>query len=472
MKILVPLGLGATLALFSLTGQAAQPAPAVATAGKPGCENLQCMVCPALSDPARYTEGRMKLMREIVPGKDRWLFRSAVDLTNEFGIPAPMRPEFARLMKAFDKQGIHVAMAIQPTRGLMHRDKLIGDPHGFDYSRASSNLASYLGQLRQGGAVVAPMMQLVQQPPKGEFFFRRDHHWTPTGAEATAKLMAEEIRRQPFYAGLTKKEYRTEPGVMVPKDGTLNLAMSYICGNNYGFQYVRGYQTIPVADNADALFDEAPDPEVILVGDSNAAAREDESKQFNFDGYLKQYLDVDILNYALPGVGEDGSLLEYLLSDDYKAEAPPKLIVWELPANYRLDSPLMYRQLIPAVQGGCQASQEVLSSKLQRPALKVGERIELLSNAGSTRQSLSGSKGFLDIRMSDKNAKDFYVIVYYDNGARDKVWFRREAAVTGGQYYLELSKDPAYAGANLLSVFLEPTKAGTADLDVETRLCL
>nr|WP_314617252.1 alginate biosynthesis protein AlgX [uncultured Pseudomonas sp.] len=466
MKTLLTSALGLAMAVLSLPGQAAP-------AGKAGCENLQCMVCPALSDPQRYGEGRMKLMREIVPGKDRWLFRSMVDLTNDFGIPAPMRPEFARLMQAFERQGIHVAMAIQPTRGLMHRDKLLpGQLHGFDYARASSNLGSYLGQLRQGGAVVAPMMQLVQQPPKGEYFFRRDHHWTPNGAEATAKLMAEEIRRQPFYAGLAKKAYRTEPGVMVPKDGTLNLALSYICGNNYGFQYVRGYQTIPEAAGADALFDEAPDPEVILVGDSNAAAREDESKQFNFDGYLKQYLGVDILNYALPGVGEDGSLLEYLLSGDYKPKAPPKLIVWELPANYRLDSPLMYRQLVPAVQGGCAVSKEVLWAKLQRPALKVGERIELLSNAGSGRQSLSGSKGFLDIRLSDKNVKDFYIIVYYDNGARDKVWFRREAAVTGGQYYLELSKDPAFAGANLLSVFMEPTKPGTVATDVETRLCL
>lgn len=462
MNTLLPLGLAATLALLGLPAQAA-PAPA--------CQSLQCMACPALAEPQHYAEGRMKLMRQIVPGKDRWLFRSMVDLTNDFGIPAPMRPEFARLMAAFHKQGIQVAMAIQPTRGLMHRDKLYSDQlHGFDYARASRNLDTYLGQLRQGGAVVAPMMQLVRQPPEGEYFFRRDHHWTPAGAQATARLLAEEVRRQPFYAGLTKKQYRTEPGVMVPKDGTLNLALSYICGNNYGFQYVRGYQTIPVADSSDALFTEAPEPEVILVGDSNAAAREDESKQFNFDGYLKQYLGVDILNYALPGVGEDGSLLQYLLSGDYKPEAPPKLIVWELPANYRLDSPLMYRQLIPAVQGGCKAAKEVLGTRLERPALKVGERIELLSNAGGARQSLSS--GFLDIRLSDKNVRDFYIIVYYDNGARDKVWFRREAAVSGGQYYLELSKAPEFAGANLLSVFLEPTKAGATATDVETRLCL
>ncbi|MNP47081.1 hypothetical protein D3C76_1411190 [compost metagenome] len=64
------------------------------------------------------------------------------------------------------------------------------------------------------------------------------------------------------------------------------------------------------------------------------------------------------------------------------------------------------------------------------------------------------------------------MIVYYDNGARDKVWFRREAVVTGGQYYLELSRAKAFAGANLLSVFMEPTKPGTAATQVETRVCL
>jgi poly(beta-D-mannuronate) lyase len=113
----------------------------------------------------------------------------------------------------------------------------------------------------------------------------------------------------------------------------------------------------------------------------------------------------------------------------------------------------------------------VLGSKLQRPALKVGERIELLSNAGSTRQALSGAQGFLDIRLSDKNVRDFASSSITTTAPATGV-LRREAAVSGGQYYLELSKAPEFAGANLLSVFLEPTKAGTAATDVETRLCL
>ena len=68
--------------------------------------------------------------------------------------------------------------------------------------------------------------------------------------------------------------------------------------------------------------------------------------------------------------------------------------------------------------------------------------------------------------------KNFYVIVYYDNGQRDKQWYRREAIVAGGQYYLELSQDAAYRDANLLSVFIEPTEDLAAPVAVETRLCL
>lgn len=462
MKKFLQLGLALLACGASLAGAAAD---------KNACSGLECMVCPALTDPAQYATGNMKLMRDIAPGKDRWLFRSAVDLTNDFGIPAPMRPEFARLMATFAAHGTHVVFAVQPTRGLMHRDKI--DPqraYGFDYAKASASLRAFLGQLRAGGAVVPDVMQLVEHPPQKEYFFRRDHHWTPAGAEATAKVVAEEVRRQPFYASLAKKKYRTEPGVMVPKDGTMNLALGRICGNNYSFQYTRGFQTVPVNDDASALFDEAPDPEVVLVGTSNSASREDESKQFNFDGFLKQDLDVDILNYALPGAGQDGALLEYLQSPNYSVKKPPKMIIWELPANYRLDSPLSYRQLIPAINGGCSAP-ALAKNKVERTQLKVGDRIELLSNAGEQRKDFTGLDGLLDIKVSDKNVKDFYVIVYYDNGERDKVWFRREAIVTGGQYYLELSRAENFRKANLLSVFMEPTQASAGPASVEVQLC-
>ncbi|WP_416638841.1 alginate biosynthesis protein AlgX [Pseudomonas sp. OHS18] len=112
-----------------------------------------------------------------------------------------------------------------------------------------------------------------------------------------------------------------------------------------------------------------------------------------------------------------------------------------------------------------------MANTQQRPSLKVNDRIELLSNAGDKRQDLRNAKAFIDLKISDKSVKDFYLITYYDNGARDKVWMRRQAAVTGGQYYLELSPSADYKDANLLSVFLETTAPLASPTSLEAKIC-
>ena len=147
------------------------------------------------------------------------------------------------------------------------------------------------------------------------------------------------------------------------------------------------------------------------------------------------------------------------------------MIIWELPASFRLEDPLIYRQLLPAIQGGCGKAQVLASEQRELPPLQVDQRLEILSNSGAQRQNFADLPGFLDIKLSDKNLKDFYIITYYDNGQRDKVWYRREAIVEGGQFYLELSKAKEFRGANLLSVFFEPTEALTEPGSVEIKLC-
>lgn len=465
MKKTLQYVLTATLTLCSLSS--------FAGGAQGDCNGIECLICSAVTDPDQYQGRGMKLMSFIAPGDDRWLFRSSVDLVNEFGIPPAMQPDFARLMATFAAKGTHVAIAVQPTRGLMHHDKVRPEhAYGFNYAKAKASLGKMQKQLRASGAIVPDMLQVVQNPPKNDYFFRRDSHWTPSGAEATARVMADEVMRRPFYKTLTNKAYRTEPGVTIPKNGILDMALEQICHNTFGYQFVKNYRTVPDSVDASDLFDETSDPEVVLVGTSNSAAREDETRQYNFDGYLKQYLSVDILNFALPGAGQDGALLEYLLSDNYSPDNAPKLVIWELPANYSLDSPYMNRQLIPAVNGGCSKAEAMVNNTLERPALGVNDRIELLSNAGDRRQDLRNTKAFIDLKISDKSIKDFYLITYYDNGARDKVWMRRQAAVTGGQYYLELSRAAEFRDANLLSVFLEPTQAVEQPFKVETTLCL
>ncbi|MGO1501346.1 MAG: alginate O-acetyltransferase AlgX-related protein [Marinobacter sp.] len=437
------------------------------------CDGLDCLLCEGLADDIEYAEGSMKSLKRIAPGKDHWLFRSDVDLSNEFGIPSEFLADYRRLIQKFNEYGTEVVFIVQPTRGLMHRDKIREDKrYGFNYQSAYTNLQVLLSQLEDGGAHVPNILPLVESPPEQEYFFRRDHHWTPSGARETAMVAARKIKTLPAYHAIANKEFVTEKASVISKDGTMNRGLREICGNNYGFQYVQGYQTVPAADGADALFGDTEEVEILLVGTSNSAARDDEYKNYNFEGFLKDELQRDILNYALPGSGQDGSMLQYLLSEDYSPEAPPKLVIWELPASYRLDDQKIYRQLIPAIEGGCGFSDNVQGhNKITVPKMKEGQRLEVYSNAGADQKNLSNFGGYLDIKFSDLAIKDFYVITYFDNGQRDKVWFRRAGIVDGGQYYLELPRDTAFRNANLLSVFIEPTDPIKKESTLEVSVC-
>src|SRR5690606_27960037 len=115
--------------------------------------------------------------------------------------------------------------------------------------------------------------------------------------------------------------------------------------------------------------------------------------------------------------------------------------------------------------------QPIVRRSLTVPALNEHQRLEIFANAGASRQDLRNVRGFLELRLKDRDLKDFYVITYYDNGARDKVWYRREAIVDGGLFYLELSRAAQFRGANLLSVFIEPTVAWSKPTELEFKLC-
>ena len=81
--------------------------------------------------------------------------------------------------------------------------------------------------------------------------------------------------------------FETRSDILLRKLGTLNVAVSQVCGNAYGYQWVRGSVTVPAegADSADALFGEVSVPSIALVGTSNSDNRDDRYKNYNFHGF-------------------------------------------------------------------------------------------------------------------------------------------------------------------------------------------
>src|SRR3546814_16573348 len=76
------------------------------------------------------------------------------------------------------------------------------------------------------------------------------------------------------------------------------------------------------------LFGDSATPRIALVGTSYSA-----NPDWNFAGALKQQLGEDLTNDAHDGVGPFKPMDNYLAGPDF-AQAPPHLVIWEIPERY------------------------------------------------------------------------------------------------------------------------------------------
>ena len=74
----------------------------------------------------------------------------------------------------------------------------------------------------------------------------------------------------------------------------------------------------------------------------------------NFEGWLAQYSELEVFNYAITGGNQFGAMLSYVTSDDFRAD-PPHYLIWENPIYNNLlqygEQPM--RELISAAGATC-----------------------------------------------------------------------------------------------------------------------
>ena len=458
------LRLGAAVAMAAATSVLANPSPppaqtATANVAKPQyAVERCCSLCPRAADPAAYSGSQyMNDFRVLVDGRDGWLFRTGMDLTTTFDITDDSLHELHRLSEALHKRGIELVLVYQPPRGLMDPDKLKPEQRrSYDFETARRNYSATLDKLRRGGdVVVAPLDKLVDEKKGYEYFFRRDHHWSPAGAEHSAKVVAETVQQLPAFKSTPRKQFTTHVAGVLAKPGTLQKTAAQLCGGGYSMQYVTMYATEQAGggdgDNGGLLGD-AAQPDVALVGTSNSDAK----GGYNFGGYLEQYLGADVVNVAISGGSFEGSLLHYLSSKEFQ-QHPPKIIVWEMPYQNYPDSEKnpfkIFRQAVPLVNDGCRGKPSILSNTI---TLHPGSN-ELLFNGGGRILPLVGRDQQLDFQFSDAGTKDMHAELWYFNGLKESLKMHFNQYVdNGGRFVAELRTDrPDYAAATLMGATLE-----------------
>jgi alginate biosynthesis protein AlgX len=420
-----------------------------------------CDLCPQAANRAAYTTRFLQSFTTLVQGKDGWLFRTDDDLRTSFGPDAEGLKSLKRLNAALKSRGVELVMVYQPSRGLMHADKLPASARKqYNVEAARQSYTQALNRFRNIGITVPPLERLLNQKNTAdEYFYRGDHHWTPEGARATALLTAEAIRGMKQFAGIPQKKFSTERVGIWGKRGTMQKAATQLCGNGYPDQYAPRFVTS--AEGGGDLFADEGAPEITLVGTSNS------DSAYNFAGFLSESLGVDILNESVAGGGHEGALLQYLPSPAFQ-KTPPKVLVWELETYHNLSKGLFYRQVIPLVKGGCAGRKPQLSRTV---ALK-GDSTETLFNGGGAVQNLRSRDHVLDVRFSDPGVKQFKGIVWYSNGSKETISIEHSDYIeTGGHFTVELRDDPEWADRVFLSLDVLRTETIPAGTSVTAQIC-
>lgn len=422
-----------------------------------------CSLCPAAHDASRYTSNYMKNFITLMDAEEGWLFRSVEDLRTEFGTSEAGYQRLKELRDGLKQRGVELVVVYQPTRGLVNRSKLKpADYQRFDYDKALANYRQALARFEQLGIWVPDLTPLTDEDSDQAFYFRRDQHWTPYGAERTARLVAETVKRIPGFEDIPQKEFVTERIGLMGKTGTMQNVASQLCGTGYAVQYVDQFVTEPKdASDGDALFGEASSPKIALVGTSHSG------KNYNFGGFLEQHLGAEVLNAAFAGGGLEGAMLEYLGSEAFQKD-PPKILIWEFSPLYDLASDKIHRQLMATLNNGCSDQSALLSAETR---LRPGSN-EVLVNGENRLLTLAGTRHQLDLRFSDPSVKRVDATVWYLNGRREQLKLEKpDTADTDGRFAFELRDEPGWGEQNFFALEIQKPEDSADDLKVEASLC-
>ncbi len=416
-----------------------------------------CQLCPAAANASTYQAAGLLGYGRLIEAQDGWLFSSAQDLRAQFGLDEQSYKQLKRLRNALKHNGVELMLVYPPSRGLLYADKLPpAERASFDQTQAQENYRATLARLRGLDIWVPDLASLMQaQADLPDYFFKGDQHWTPQGAERTARLVAETARSIPLFGKLPHADYRSRPSGLIARSGSLQKAAELICGTGYPRQFVQRYITEPVSAN------KAERAEVVLVGSGNSAGA------FNFAGFLEQYLQTPVHNVSQPGSGHAGALLQYLMSAQFQSQ-PPKLLIWELDNADSLSQRNFYRQAVPAVNDGCTGRPALLQSsvKLQSGANQV------LFNGANGVLPIRSSDYRLDLRLDDPTVRQLSATLTFMNGRQETLMFNRAAGVQGrGRFLLELREDADWDELTFLSLNVRPLGGLSGPTGLSARLC-
>ena len=370
----------------------------------------QAADCPALRQEATYKED-LAGSRYLLTGQQGWIFQSEKDLLTDFRFQHDIEAELLTLSRYFKHQGTDLVIVLPPPRGIMageltpRHDKLAS---GYDSEVARTHYRNMIEDLNKKGIHAVGDADSAAGP---DYYYKTDPHWTPVGARSMARQVAQAVKALPSFAAIPKMQFVTADLREETSGGYFLSVMQGICGDgssaDLAHETVMITQTAPLNMGQDALLGDFPFPLIALVGTSNSV------NSSNFGGSIKESLGADIYNAAVIGGGVDHAMLSYLGSETYKKN-PPKILIWELPSVYDLntvEAKIRLRQMQPSIFRAC-----------TQPLIAV-ENVKVTPGKDIFGGRASKEADYIGLKFSQPVVEPFTLTIIYENTSREEVLF-------------------------------------------------
>ncbi|WP_043836798.1 alginate O-acetyltransferase AlgX-related protein [Muricoccus aerilatus] len=228
-----------------------------------------------------------------------------------------------RVRDALAARNIALAVAVVPDKARVEQAKLCGVPRS---AQAEARYDTFLAALGGEGLrpiALLPALSVVEA--RNGAYYRTDTHWNQEGARAAAAAIAAAVAEVPLTRG---EDYRTTAAAEETDGPGDLLRVTSLDRVPDALRPRPDRQHLERTEKAEegaggGLLDEAPAPEVALIGSSY-------SVNANFHGALQAALRGSVLNAATAGGGFAGSAAAYFAGETFR-ESPPRLVIWEIP---------------------------------------------------------------------------------------------------------------------------------------------
>ncbi|ABV93646.1 hypothetical protein Dshi_1904 [Dinoroseobacter shibae DFL 12 = DSM 16493] len=337
-----------------------------------------------------------------------WVFTQD-QLKERYAMKPAAQALVAEIVREFDKRDVALAIVVPPPRpiiaGQAHFDAAMGEAH-HDLDAAQASFGDLITGLAATGAIVPNLQELALSDAdlRAAFYFKRDTHWTTTGALASARAVAQATAtaRSDLFPDMPADAPAMAPlETTIEEKGSLARILRDVCDIEPGretaplYNYARASAAGLLADVTDA-------PRVALLGSSFSDRYQ--TDHYRFADALSQAFDLDVENFSVSGGGPIGALEGYILSGALDRRDHP-MVIWELPYTENFNSVSFLRQLLGALKYRSSGTGDTHAVRDAGAPLEIEVAQSGLSGIGIETGSLEHQNIRVDVEFVDGSAQ-------------------------------------------------------------------